>query len=348
MNNTNTTISRTTGTSKLVRAKFGPGMLLQHEDLELLNSYTRDLSRLMFKSLFGCGVVCGLVVEPTTVCNKPGVKIGAGVALTCSGDPIYVPEGASLELDQKCDDQLGEELWVILCQTVKCCAPRTTSCSSDDDEVPSVCTREIEGYEIRIVKGEPYGCSCLEKKIEEGAARPENQNRMAAPTDCQCVEPDSPCYEKHYKGECGCDCTDCKNCDCDCVLLARLEYDKPTNKWNPKHEVRRFVRPVLMKDWQTLPKSDQVEPAPPPAPAPPDKESKEMRVKIGQLEKALVSKGNEVDRLKKALEKARQKPDANAKAADAAAAKLAGVVGTAASENPATAEKNAADTKGKT
>ena len=41
------------GISTLVRTKFGPGMLLQHEDLEQLNSYTRDLSRLMFRSFLG-------------------------------------------------------------------------------------------------------------------------------------------------------------------------------------------------------------------------------------------------------------------------------------------------------
>jgi hypothetical protein len=55
MNNSNVTIPGIKGTSKLVRPRFGPGMLLQHEDLELLNTYTRDLSRLLFGSLFGWG-----------------------------------------------------------------------------------------------------------------------------------------------------------------------------------------------------------------------------------------------------------------------------------------------------
>ena len=35
------------GLSTLVRPKFGPGMLLQHEDLESLNTYTRELNRLI-------------------------------------------------------------------------------------------------------------------------------------------------------------------------------------------------------------------------------------------------------------------------------------------------------------
>jgi hypothetical protein len=63
MSKTNNQFGCAAGTSTLTRATFSPGMLLQHADLEQLNSYTRDLSRLLFKSLFGCGVICGLKVE---------------------------------------------------------------------------------------------------------------------------------------------------------------------------------------------------------------------------------------------------------------------------------------------
>ena len=69
-------------------------MLLQHEDLEQLNVYTRELNRLMFRSLFGCGVVCGLVVGTDVKCGKVNVTVGSGLALDCQGDPIYVPQAA--------------------------------------------------------------------------------------------------------------------------------------------------------------------------------------------------------------------------------------------------------------
>src|SRR5829696_9134724 len=107
--------------STLVRAKFGPGMLLQHDDLEQLNSYTRDLSRLMFRSFFGCGVVCGLVVAPADKdkCGKLGITVSAGLALNCSGDPVYVPKDVSLAIDENCDSDLPSELWVVLCGTTK-------------------------------------------------------------------------------------------------------------------------------------------------------------------------------------------------------------------------------------
>src|SRR3954469_11600300 len=85
-----------TGMSELVRAKFGPGMLLEHRDLEQLNSYTRELSRLLFRSFFGCGVVCGLVVTWDENCDKLHITVGPGLALDGQGEPVYVPESHRL------------------------------------------------------------------------------------------------------------------------------------------------------------------------------------------------------------------------------------------------------------
>src|SRR5260221_6885642 len=129
------------GSSKLVRAKFGPGMLLQHEDLEQLNSYTRELSRLMFRSFFGCGVVCGLVVTGDEKCGKLFITVTAGLALDCNGDPIQLPKDRQFAVGDECEDIPGE-LWVILCGTTKYCSPRTAMCAADDDDPTSPCTRE--------------------------------------------------------------------------------------------------------------------------------------------------------------------------------------------------------------
>ena len=95
MSGSNVTINSTKGLSTLVRPRFGPGMLLQHEDLDQLNVYARELNRLMFRSLFGCGVVCGLVVTTDAKCG-PRITVDAGLALTCDGDPIYVPKASPL------------------------------------------------------------------------------------------------------------------------------------------------------------------------------------------------------------------------------------------------------------
>lgn len=292
MNKSNATVATQKGMSTLARPKFAPGMLLQHEDLEQLTYYTRDLSRLLFRSLFGCGVMCGLVVETKIDCGKLKIIVAPGLALSCSGDPIEVPDGATVWLDKECHPDMGKTLWVKLCGTVKCCAPRTSMCESDDDETKSECTREREGFEISVESARPPCiCGCPEPKTDIGQNHPDTQTQtgqtpIARPmiregevADCKCADPADPCYEKHYLGECGCHCDDCKDCDCKCILLARLTFNEAKKEWETDHSVRRFIRPVLMRD----PKVDeerskktggegekpQPEPPPPPAPPPP-------------------------------------------------------------------------------
>jgi hypothetical protein len=219
-------------------------MLLLHEDLEQLNVYTRELNRLVFRSLFGCGVVCGLVVTTEQKCGQGRITVGAGLALTCDGDPIYVPRDQSLAIDEECDPNLKSPLWVVLCATVKCCAPRTSMCPSDDDETTPLCTREREGWEIRVVSEEPK-CVCRCKPPDD------SKETVLKETECKCLAPITDCYEDHYEGKCSCECPDCTGGCCDCVLLARLERPDPAQpEWTADHRVRRFVRPVLMRDPQ--------------------------------------------------------------------------------------------------
>ena len=230
MNPPKDTMNCVKGTSTLVRPKFGPGMLLQHEDLEQLSSYTRELSRLLFRSFFGCGVVCGLEVAPARVCGKSGITVSAGVALDCSGDPVYLPAERSLEIEKDCEETPHQTLWVILCRTEKCCSPRPSMCASDEDQTASVCTRERDGFQICIVS-DLRKCSCRCKPPTEGYAYPDN------------------CYEDHYLGKCGCYAGEGCDCSCTCILLAQLNRPDAEGKpWAIDHSVRRFIRPVLMSD----------------------------------------------------------------------------------------------------
>ena len=272
----NSTIPPVKGTSNLARPRFAPGMLLQHEDLELMTDYARDLHRLMFRSLFGCGVVCGLVVGWKRYCGQDILTIGAGLGLDCGGDPIYVPSEQSVVIDVNCATNPSAKLWVVLCATTKCCAPRPSMCPGDDDEMVSACTRERLGFEIRVLTAAPKcACSCIidkddkkdDKKketLEEAPAgftedavivTPGAATTPATASPCACVDPTNPCYADHYNGICGCNCDDCAEGGCcDCILLARV--DKGTKlvegvlPWYPDHSVRRFIRPVLMRDPQ--------------------------------------------------------------------------------------------------
>ena len=237
MSKTKLTVNRTSGTSKLVRARFGPGMLLQHEDLEQLNAYTRDLSRLMFRSFFGCGVVCGLDVTGDEKCGKLTITVNAGLALDCNGDPVCLPKKQEITIGDECEE-IPPELWIVLCGTTKSCAPRTAMCASDDDEPASTCTRESDGYEIRVLSQRPEcACGC---NARQDNVRPKE-------SDCTCVDPTLPCYADHYAGTCGCACNECS--ECGGILLAKLFWKRDeVGVWITDYSIRRFIRPVLMED----------------------------------------------------------------------------------------------------
>jgi len=230
------------GLSRLMWPSYSPGLLLRDDDLTQAVTYTRELNRLMFRTLFGCGVLCGLVVTfVSAACGKLKFTIDKGVALDCEGDPIEVPEQQTMTIDLCTADgqpkQLSE-LWFVLCRYDKCCAPRSTSCGSDDDQTVSVCTRERDGFEIRVVDTRPEcACGCHPKKIAAKAVESD------PPYDC--VDCQNECHRDHYAGKCPCDC-----CDCDCIILACASKRNGQDVWDLWHNVRRFVRPVLMRDPQ--------------------------------------------------------------------------------------------------
>jgi hypothetical protein len=258
------------GMSTLVRPKFSEGLVLNDDDLTLGVDYTRDLNRLMFRTLFGCGVMCGLVVTVKDECEKLYIQIADGVALDCRGDPIYVPSSQTVILDPKCHVEIPKEIWIALCRHDKCCAPRSTVCGCDDVDTPSVCTRIRDGFEIRVLPARPAcACGCavkgkadparLEQSGQGTPAAASNPSVPAPPPEpqptpgvrveagCWCVDPNDPCYKHHYAGECACECGE--DCDCDCIILARL-YQDAKEEWLSDHSVRRFIRPVLMRDPQ--------------------------------------------------------------------------------------------------
>ena len=231
--------SKVDGLSTLVRPKFAPGMLLQHDDLDQLANYTRDLSRLLFRSFFGCGVICGLEVTPSQdKCGVWQIVVTAGVALDCSGDPIYVPKDQTLALDDTCDPTI-KEAWVILCSKTKNCAPRTAMCPNDEDDTTSICTRERDAFEIRVVSDPGCACGCPDRSPDNNA------------TPCQCADPTRQCQLNlnHYQGKCSsCTCGCGGGCsDADCVILAYLSPNSDS-QWEADYSARRFIRPVLMRD----------------------------------------------------------------------------------------------------
>ena len=262
------------GLSSLIRPHFTEGLLLQDDDLTAGVSYTRELSRMMFRTLFGCGVLCGLKVSvPVLECGKLKIGVAKGLALTCIGDPVELPKAQTIEIDV-CKFTVGDELWIGLKQNEKCCAPRTAICSPDEDEPPSVCTRERDGFELCTFSSRPpcsCGCARLAPVDTSGpivtatvpspaatapvaaagcgstvTTEPPEEKRPPRNTPCWCNQRtgEGACYDKFYEGECACDC-----CDCEWIVLARIWRLKDNQQvWHVDHSVRRFVRPVLMRD----------------------------------------------------------------------------------------------------
>jgi hypothetical protein len=114
-------------------------------------------------------------------------------------------------------------------------------------------------------KAKPGKCSCICLPMTELPTEEQKQQRQNARAQantnaeraglyipgCACVGPCEDCYKEHYAGNCDCECG--KD---ECVVLAYIGVpdldgqagvpDIANAKAN--HSVRRFVRPVLMRD----------------------------------------------------------------------------------------------------
>jgi hypothetical protein len=257
------------GLSSLIRPHFTEGLLLQDDDLTAGVTYTRALSRMMFRTMLGCGVLCGLRVKPPTLeCGKLKIDVEKGIAIDCLGDPVELSRAVTIDIDE-CTETIEDELWIGLRQKEKCCAPRTAACSPDEDEPASVCTRERDGFELCVFSKRPpcaCGCAALAPASTDvtvtppppapvpptpglgspaaASTEPAPETRPAPNTPCLCNQRTAKgaCYHEHYQGECPCDC-----CECEWIVLAKATRDAE-GEWDVDHSVRRFVRPVLMRD----------------------------------------------------------------------------------------------------
>jgi hypothetical protein len=150
------------GRGSLVRPRFTPGLLLLDEDLTAGVDYTRELSRLLFRNLFGCGVICGLTVtsqEATGRCLT--VAVDCGLALDCIGDPVQVRQPQSVTIMATCDKTLPSAVWVALRRREHDCMPRELACPPEAGGQSSAKTRTIDCYEIAVLDHRPAkACGC--------------------------------------------------------------------------------------------------------------------------------------------------------------------------------------------
>ena len=228
MNTQDKPLSKKSGTSSLLRPQFSPGLLLEDDDLNTGVSYTRDLTRLMFRSLFGCGVICGLTVTGRqTSPAKLEITVAKGLALDCMGNPIEVPSDVVIEYCHDCSD-IQLPIWVVVCYKESCCRPKEVACSQDDDSAPRP-TRVRSGYEVRVYGSLP-ACSCHCRTSDD---TPPKTLTGGCCEDDESTPPDSdtpsiryattgvdaricPCYLPHFHGKCEC------GCNCCCVVIGKI------------------------------------------------------------------------------------------------------------------------------
>ncbi|GAB3374111.1 hypothetical protein GCM10027431_26410 [Lysobacter rhizosphaerae] len=269
------------GFGTLERPLYSPGQLLEDEDLSSGVSYTRRLTQLLFSSLFGCGVICGLRVSAEKACDGRKLKIlvGSGLGLDCLGNPIEVPSQQELYFDPKCDP-FPDSLWVVACYRDHGCAPRELS-SCHDGGNETAMTRQKQGFEIKVYGEKPKcACSCYkaEKAAPAGAGDPCCQGGTPAsssgtastsgtvPTDGK--KDVEGCYDDHVKGVCPC------GCDCTCILIGVVTPTLVVDvALDADRSGVRDIRPFLVGHYHRLEESGRFgTPAtptpPPPAPTP--------------------------------------------------------------------------------
>jgi hypothetical protein len=247
----------------LIRPRFEPGALLLDEDLTAIVDHTRGLSRLLFRSLFGCGVVCGFRVTAQVECGNLTVAVAPGVALDCKGDPIEMCEQQTLGM--LCAEKLPDRLWVLIRRAARdhTCAARDVACPSDDGGAYKP-TRAMDCFELTLTKDEPkHECGCPEAPTMTGTSTAPPATSGGAITAAgdftgtAAPQPPPPadwqCHIPHYCGVCSCGC--CDSCGDGWVVLARVStqgktFDgaAATHDREVDYTVRRFIRPVLASD----------------------------------------------------------------------------------------------------
>ena len=138
----------------MCRPRFFAGQLLSEQDLNLLDHYIVEKSKLHNRYLFGWGVACGLDV----VCDPCGnnVLVRPGYALSGCGDDIIVCREESVDvcalINACCTPQPDD------CQPPR---PRPAGCDDLEQQwVLAICYRETPSRGITALKGSAEAPCC--------------------------------------------------------------------------------------------------------------------------------------------------------------------------------------------
>jgi hypothetical protein len=252
-----------TVTGVLERPIYAPGLVLHDSDLTAAVDYTQSLNRMLFKHLFGCGVICGLEVKANEHCGLK-IEISPGLALDGCGDAVHLAKPVSFTFDERESDKMKKDkktFWVVLCGKEKLCAPRALVCDADDFDSVTQMTRARAMAEVSLVFEKP-DCICEWQDVKERRiGQPSAVAGHPGVVDRKCFEP----YPFDCADDCG--CGSACNCGC-CVLLGQIGFDADGKPVATHLKVRRIAKPELMQDSARCPATSVEAPAPPPPPPP--------------------------------------------------------------------------------
>ena len=80
------------------RNRYYAGKFLAVSDLEMEQEYLRGADAQLARLVLGAGVVCGLEVTAGSTADRPGIHVGAGLALDGWGRRIVVPRDVEVAL----------------------------------------------------------------------------------------------------------------------------------------------------------------------------------------------------------------------------------------------------------
>jgi hypothetical protein len=198
------------GLGSLERPHYAAGQLLEADDLNAAVDYTRDLVRIILRSLIGCGVICGFDITAEKGNDMSlTIAIGPGLALDAAGNLIEIRKSESIRFE--CTEA-GMQFWLTVCYNQKACSPREAACG-DDDSASMVHARIHEGFVIEASTKKPDGACMIEppsKDIREHYLAKLKNNACAK----ECICDETP----------GCG----DRCPCNCVVLGVVTVGNTT------------------------------------------------------------------------------------------------------------------------
>jgi hypothetical protein len=256
---TQTKFPNAIGTGTLERPLYSPGLLLEDTDLTSAVDYTQQLTKMLFSSLFGCGVICGLKVKAELSCqdSQMDITVEKGLGLDCFGNPIEVPKKQTLSFNRGCDP-FPESIWVTACYVDRECAPRELSCGCESTQDKAF-TRHRAGFEIKLSDKMPEDtCSCEEpqKGSSRSTSRCCDEPDEAVTTGVEPVKDNRDCFSDHMEGNCAC------GCGCHCIVIGKITLkDGKLDNDGSDRSIVRDIRPVLVQHYRQPPRTPRA-PAP--------------------------------------------------------------------------------------